>query len=111
VLAESFERIHRTNLIGMGVLPLQFRPGESVRGLGLTGEERVTIRGLAAITEASWPATLRVEAGDRAFDALVCIDTAQEAAQYRHGGIIPYVLRRRWLGGEEHPRWANTASR
>jgi aconitate hydratase len=97
VLARSFERIHRSNLIGMGVLPLQFRSGESVESLGLTGEEVLAIRGLPEITDESWPATVQVETGARSFEMLVRIDTAQEAAQYRHGGILPYVLRHRWL--------------
>ncbi|MGC4804611.1 aconitate hydratase AcnA [Micromonospora sp. DT233] len=103
VLAGSFERIHRANLIGMGVLPLQFRPGDSVDALGLTGTETITIRGLDAITEESWPATLRVQAQTRVFEVLVRLETAQEAAQYRHAGIIPYVLRRRWLGDSGRP--------
>jgi aconitate hydratase len=99
VLARSFERIHRANLIGMGVLPLQFLPGESAGSLELTGDEEMTIRGLTGITATSWPATVHVDAGTAAFEMLVRIETAQEAAQYRHGGIIPYVLRQRWLGG------------
>ncbi len=101
VLARSFERIHRANLIGMGVLPMQFRPGESVDDWGLTGAETMTIRGVSGITDESWPATLQVDAGAHSFEVLLRIDTAQEAAQYRHGGIVPYVLRRRWLGGQE----------
>jgi aconitate hydratase len=99
VLAGSFERIHRANLIGMGIAPLQFLPGESAESLGLTGEEEITIRGIADITGTSWPATVRVDAGRAAFAMLLRIETANEAAQYLHGGIIPYVLRQRWLGG------------
>ncbi|MDG4834270.1 aconitate hydratase AcnA [Solwaraspora sp. WMMD1047] len=103
VLAGSFERIHRANLIGTGVLPLQFRPGDSVDALGLTGTETITIRGVDAITDEWWPQTVRVEADTQVFDVLVRLETAQEAAQYRHGGIIPYVLRRRWLGDSGRP--------
>ncbi|WP_239333126.1 aconitate hydratase AcnA [Frankia sp. CiP3] len=91
VIAESYERIHRSNLIGMGVLPLQFPPGESAASLGLTGEEIFTIRGLAQVDERT-PA-LVVQAGDKRFDAIVRIDTPGEAEYYRNGGILPYVLR------------------
>ncbi|HEY0935265.1 MAG TPA: aconitate hydratase, partial [Trebonia sp.] len=97
VLAGSFERIHRSNLVGMGILPLQFRPGDSVESLGLTGAEILTVRGTADITDTSWPPAVRVEGGPGAFDMIVRIETAQEAAQYRHGGILPLVLRQRWL--------------
>jgi aconitate hydratase len=89
VLAESFERIHRSNLIGMGVLPLQFAPGESAESLGLTGHEVFTIEGLAAL-----PDHVEVRADQRSFRAEVRIDTPDEAAYFRHGGILPYVLRR-----------------
>jgi len=91
VIAESYERIHRSNLIGMGVLPLQFQPGDSVESLGLTGEEAFTVTGLAEISEKT--TTLTVQAGDKSFDAVVRIDTPGEADYYRHGGILPYVLR------------------
>jgi len=91
VIAESYERIHRSNLIGMGVLPLQFAPGDSVESLGLTGEEVFTVTGLSEISEKT--TTLTVQAGDRSFDAVVRIDTPGEADYYRHGGILPYVLR------------------
>jgi len=91
VIAESYERIHRSNLIGMGVLPLQFQPGDSVESLGLTGEEVFTVTGLAEISEKT--TTLTVQAGDKSFDAVVRIDTPGEADYYRHGGILPYVLR------------------
>jgi aconitate hydratase len=91
VIAESYERIHRSNLIGMGVLPLQFLPGESVASLGLTGEEVFSIAGLAGQT--SFPAELDVHAGDRTFRARVRIDTPKEADYFVHGGILPYVLR------------------
>jgi aconitate hydratase len=94
VIAESYERIHRSNLIGMGVLPLQFTPGESAHSLSLTGEELYSITGLAG---GSLPreVTVRAEADDRTreFTATVRIDTPAEAAYFRHGGILQYVLR------------------
>jgi aconitate hydratase len=97
VIAESYERIHRSNLIGMGVLPLQFRTGEGAQALGLTGQEIVTIRGVAADTVRPG-ATARVSAQREdgttvAFDVLVRLDTGVEVDYYRHGGILPYVLR------------------
>jgi aconitate hydratase len=95
VLAVSFERIHRSNLIGMGVLPLQFAPGEDAGSLGLTGEETYSVGGLAGADEV--PRTVTVTAAEpgrtREFSATVRIDTPAEAAYYRHGGILPYVLR------------------
>jgi aconitate hydratase len=93
VLAESYERIHRSNLIGMGVLPLQFSPGDSVSSLGLTGEERFTIHGIASSAAGALPPTLTVQADDRSFVVHVRIDTPKEQAYYQHGGILPYVLR------------------
>jgi aconitate hydratase len=90
VLAESFERIHRSNLIGMGVLPLQYRGGESAETLGLTGRETFEIRG-ADIADVG--ATVTVVADGREFEAAARIDTAMELEYYRHGGILPYVLR------------------
>lgn len=105
VLAISFEQIHRANLIGMGVLPLQFAPGQSPQSLGLTGEETYTITGLAGVDPLPRQVTVRVEADGRSsespaaestateFTAIVRIDTPAEAAYYRHGGILPYVLR------------------
>jgi aconitate hydratase len=93
VLAESFERIHRSNLVGMGVLPLQFLEGESVETLGLTGEEVFEVRGLQAAVESAGPATVTVSADGRSFRATVRLDTAREAEYYRHGGIMRYVLR------------------
>jgi aconitate hydratase len=94
VLAESFERIHRSNLVGMGILPLQFADGESAASLGLTGEEEFTITGLAGLdADAPLPRTLRVQAGDKTFEVTLRIDTPKEADYYRHGGILPYVLR------------------
>jgi aconitate hydratase len=91
VIAESYERIHRSNLIGMGVLPLQFLPGESVASLGLTGHERFDVQGLAGSEDI--PGEVTVRADDREFRATVRIDTPREADYYRHGGILPYVLR------------------
>ena len=95
VLAASFERIHRSNLIGMGVLPLQFAPGEDAASLGLAGEETYAVRGLAGAAEV--PRTVTVTAagptGTRELTATVRIDTPAEAGYYRHGGILPYVLR------------------
>jgi aconitate hydratase len=91
VLAESYERIHRSNLIGMGVLPLQFLPGESVESLGLTGHEAFDVVGLEDAEDI--PAEVTVRADGRDFRARVRIDTPREADYYRHGGILPYVLR------------------
>jgi aconitate hydratase len=98
VITESFERIHRSNLIGMGVLPLQFPAGESAGSLGLDGTETFDIAGVTALNEGSTPTTLAVTAtrGDGtvvAFDAVVRIDTPGEADYYRNGGILQYVLR------------------
>jgi aconitate hydratase len=95
VLAASFERIHRSNLIGMGVLPLQFTDGQDATTLTLTGEEIYAVRGLAGTGQV--PRTVTVAAtgpgGTREFSVTVRIDTPAEAAYYRHGGILPYVLR------------------
>jgi aconitate hydratase A / 2-methylisocitrate dehydratase len=100
VIAESFERIHRSNLVGMGVLPLQFPDGQSAQSLGLSGEEAFSIDGLAeAMADGgAAPATVRVRArrGDGEtfeFDARVRIDTPREADYFRHGGILQHVLR------------------
>jgi aconitate hydratase len=95
VLATSFERIHRANLVGMGVLPLQFEAGQSPQGLGLTGEEIYSITGLEAVDPLPREVTVRAEADGRSheFPATVRIDTPAEAAYFRHGGILPYVLR------------------
>jgi len=94
VIAESFERIHRSNLIGMGVLPLQFPTGESAASLGLDGHEPITIEGFAgALNEGELPKTCVVKAGDVQFEATVRIDTPKEADYFRHGGILQYVLR------------------
>jgi len=93
VIAESYERIHRSNLIGMGVLPLQFRAGQNAESLGLTGEETIAITGVTALNEGQTPRELTVQAGDKTFSAALRIDTPGEADYYRHGGIMQYVLR------------------
>jgi aconitate hydratase A / 2-methylisocitrate dehydratase len=93
VLVESFERIHRSNLIGMGVLPLQYRPGESAASLGLTGREVYDITGIEAISSGPPPREVTVRADGREFRAVVRIDTPGEAEYFRHGGIMQYVLR------------------
>ncbi|MDN5758272.1 MAG: aconitate hydratase, partial [Tomitella sp.] len=93
VIAQSFERIHRSNLIGMGVLPLEFPAGESTESLGLTGEEEFSIAGIAGSDSGDFPSTVTVRAGDKEFTAKIRIDTPAEASYYRHGGILQYVLR------------------
>ncbi len=93
VIAESYERIHRSNLIGMGVLPLQFPEGATAESLGLTGEETFDITGVTALNEGGIPETVKVKAGGVEFDAKVRIDTPGEADYYRNGGIMQYVLR------------------
>jgi aconitate hydratase len=98
VIAESYERIHRSNLIGMGVLPLQYPDGTDAESLGLTGEETFSFSGITALNDGSIPDTVRVQAepdgGDAVeFDAVLRIDTPGEASYYRHGGIMQYVLR------------------
>jgi aconitate hydratase len=103
VIAESFERIHRSNLIGMGVVPLQFPAGESASSLGLDGTEVVSISGIEQLNEGTTPKTVHVVAAPSEqspegkqtveFDAVVRIDTPGEADYYRNGGILQYVLR------------------
>jgi aconitate hydratase len=98
VIAESFERIHRSNLIGMGVLPLQFLDGDSATSLGLVGDERFSISGITALNSGSIPKSVKVKATSidgqvKEFEAKVRIDTPGEADYYRHGGIMQYVLR------------------
>ncbi|HEX8303405.1 MAG TPA: aconitate hydratase AcnA, partial [Jatrophihabitans sp.] len=102
VIAESYERIHRSNLIGMGVLPLQYPKGETAETLGLTGQETFTITGITALNDGEIPRQVEVRAATRAsdgqvsewtFSATVRIDTPGEAEYYRHGGIMQYVLR------------------
>jgi aconitate hydratase len=95
VIAESYERIHRSNLIGMGVLPLQYPDGETAESLGLSGTETFTITGVEALNDGSTPRTVKVSTdGGAEFDAIVRIDTPGEADYYRHGGILQYVLRK-----------------
>ncbi|HSZ40406.1 MAG TPA: aconitate hydratase AcnA [Trebonia sp.] len=101
VLVESFERIHRSNLIGMGVLPLQFQPGESADSLGLTGFETFTIEGIEELNSGTVPGEVTVTADDKRFQAVVRIDTPGEAEYYRHGGIMQYVLRSLRAAGEK----------
>jgi len=91
VIAESFERIHRSNLVGMGVLPLQFREGESVESLGLSGHETFSVTGLSG--EGDLPRELTVKADEAEFTVRVRIDTPKEQQYYRHGGILQFVLR------------------
>ena len=98
VVAQSYERIHRSNLIGMGVLPLQYQPGETMESLGLDGTEVFSVTGLATMNDGVSPATLTVEAtkadGSKVtFTPRLRIDTPMELAYYRHGGILQYVLR------------------
>ena len=93
VLVESFERIHRSNLIGMGVLPLQFQPGESAESLGLTGQEVFEITGIEEMNSGAVPREVTVRADGTQFRAVVRIDTPGEAEYFRHGGIMQYVLR------------------
>ncbi len=93
VLVESFERIHRSNLIGMGVLPLQFLPGQTAATLGLTGHEVFDVTGIEALNSGSTPREVTVTADGKRFTAIVRIDTPGEADYYRHGGIMQYVLR------------------
>ncbi|MEC9368764.1 MAG: aconitate hydratase, partial [Pseudomonadota bacterium] len=94
VIAQSFERIHRSNLVGMGVLPLQFRDGESWQTLGLKGDEQITIQGLSRL-EPRQKVKVKITsaAGPRTIDVLCRIDTLDELGYYNHGGILPYVLR------------------
>jgi len=108
VVAESYERIHRSNLVGMGILPLQFLEGDSAASLGLTGRETLDVQGLkkAIATGFAGGRELTVcataEDGSRkTFKALIRIDTPQEVLYYRHGGILPYVLRQLLLGREK----------
>jgi aconitate hydratase len=91
VIAESFERIHRSNLVGMGVLPLQFADGESVESLGLTGRETFSVAGIAGAD--SIPRELTVKADDTEFSVTVRIDTPKEQRYFHHGGILQFVLR------------------
>ena len=93
VIAESFERIHRSNLIGMGVLPLQFKAGDTAASLGLNGSETFSVKGIADLNTGGVPSEVTVMADGKSFTAKVRIDTPGEADYYRHGGIMQYVLR------------------
>ena len=97
VIAESYERIHRSNLIGMGVLPLQYPEGETAESLGLTGEETFSFTGVTELNNGTTPRTVKVTRAPTGrqceFDAVVRIDTPGEADYYRNGGIMQYVLR------------------
>jgi aconitate hydratase len=110
VIAESYERIHRSNLVGMGILPLQFLPGDSAESLGLTGEEVFDVTGIAALVEKfSSGARVRVQAkassASKQFETILRIDTPQEALYYLNGGILQYVLRQ-LLAGNRVPAGA-----
>jgi aconitate hydratase len=108
VIAESYERIHRSNLVGMGILPLQFTAGQNAESLKLTGEEVFEIAGIRNLIEHySAGQKVRVRAGKREFDALVRIDTPQEALYYANGGILQYVLRQ-LLAGKPSAEYAQT---
>jgi aconitate hydratase len=102
VIAESYERIHRSNLVGMGVLPLQFLPGQGRASLGLTGTEVYDIQGLAHGLAPGQRLTVRARRDDgaeTAFEAIARIDSPLEIEQYRHGGILPFILRRLLAAG------------
>jgi aconitate hydratase len=95
VIAESYERIHRSNLVMMGVLPLQFEAGQNAASLGLTGEETFDIEGISSDFRPLKKVNVRAVSGGktREFEAVLRIDTPKEIEYYRHGGIMPYVLR------------------
>jgi aconitate hydratase len=96
VIAESYERIHRSNLVGMGVVPLQFQSGDNRDSLGLTGFESYAVSGLAEGVAKTHQACVTATAADgthKTFNVIVRIDTPQEVEYYRNGGILPYVLR------------------
>jgi aconitate hydratase len=97
VIAESYERIHRSNLVGMGVLPLQFKPGQNAESVGLVGTERISIAGLAGELKARQEVTVEVESAagvKTSFAAVARLDTPVEINYYRNGGILPTVLRK-----------------
>ena len=97
VIAESYERIHRSNLVGMGVLPLEYVDGQSAASLGLDGSERFTIRGIAGCVAPHQRLTVEATADDgssKAFEVLARVDSPADAEYLRHGGILPLVLRR-----------------
>jgi len=96
VIAESYERIHRSNLVGMGVLPLQFLPGENAGSLGLTGREMYEVEGVAAGLAPGKRLAVRARGEDgkvRQFQVVARVDTPDDVEYYRHGGLLPYVLR------------------
>jgi aconitate hydratase len=96
IIAESYERIHRSNLVGMGLLPLQFPSGETAETLGLTGEETYAVAGIAQALAGAKEVTVtaaRADGAAKTFTARVRIDTPKEVEYYRHGGILEYVLR------------------
>jgi aconitate hydratase len=95
VIAESYERIHRSNLVGMGILPLQFLEGQTAESLGLTGKESFSIEGVGSLApRTKMRVRARAENGqEKSFEALVRVDTPEEVSYYRHGGILLYVLR------------------
>ena len=94
VIAESYERIHRSNLVGMGVLPLEFIPGQTRESLGLTGREEFSIEGISALkARAKFKVHARGADGEKTFEAIARVDTPEEVAYYQNGGILPYVLR------------------
>ncbi len=118
VIAESYERIHRSNLVGMGILPLQFGAGDDVENLGLTGEEIYSIEGLAAGLADGFKLGREVtvvavtpDGSEHRFTATVRIDTPQEIRYYQHGGILPYVLRQLLAGKGESPASGSVSSR
>jgi aconitate hydratase len=95
VIAESYERIHRSNLIGMGVLPLEFQRGETRESLGLTGHEIFSMEGVTSLVPGK-AITVRAKSNDgkeRQFTATARVDTPEEVSYYKHGGILQYVLR------------------
>ena len=96
VLTESFERIHRSNLVGMGVMPLEFLPGQSAKSLGLTGHEAYDVDGLAQDLKPGKRVQVRATAPDgraKEFTTVARVDTPDDVEYYRHGGLLPYVLR------------------
>jgi aconitate hydratase len=95
VIAESFERIHRSNLVGMGVLALEFKPGENRESLGLSGREVYSITGLASGLKPRQTLKVRAEENGKVkqFDVIARVDTPEDVAYIRHGGVLPYVLR------------------
>ena len=101
VITESYERIHRSNLVGMGILPLQFINGESAESLGLTGYERYSTKGFSTLFIAEFPSNrvidviaTKSDGSEVFFKATVRIDTPQEVLYFKNGGILPYVLRK-----------------